>query len=94
MAAGAGAIWVAASGEDAVIRIDPSTSSTITIPVGDGPTAVAFGNGSIWVANSAGGTISRIDLTRREVVETIEVGNAPSGLAVIDDFVWVAVQAP
>jgi streptogramin lyase len=94
MAAGAGAIWVAAAGEDAVIRIDPSTSSTITIPVGDGPTAVAFGNGSIWVANSAGGTISRIDLTRREVVETIEVGNAPSGLAVIDDFVWVAVQAP
>jgi YVTN family beta-propeller protein len=94
IAAGGGAIWVATTGEDAVTRIDPATNSPTTIPVGDGPTAVAFGAGAVWVANSGDGSISRIDPATREVVETIEIGNAPSGIAVIDDFVWVAVQAP
>ena len=42
----------------------------------------------------ADGTVSRIDPATNEVVATIEVGNAPAGIAVGDGFVWVAVQAP
>jgi YVTN family beta-propeller protein len=94
LAAGDGAIWVATAGEDSVTRIDPGTNSPITIPVGEEPTAVAFGAGAVWVANTANGTVSRIDPGAREVVKTIEIGNAPSGILVLDGFVWVAVQAP
>jgi YVTN family beta-propeller protein len=46
------------------------------------------------VANSGDGTVSRIDVVKREVVETIHFGNAPSGIAVGSGAVWVSVQAP
>jgi DNA-binding beta-propeller fold protein YncE len=38
--------------------------------------------------------VSKIDPAKKEVVGTIEVGGAPSGIAVADGFVWVTVQAP
>jgi len=88
------AVWVAISGEDVVARIDPSASSIVTIPVGDGPEAVAVGAGAVWVANRLDGTVSRVDPQTNEVVATIEVGNAPSGLAFADGQVWLTVQAP
>ena len=50
--------------------------------------------GAVWVANAASGTISRIDTGTNEVVATIEIGNVPSGIAVVDGLVWVTVQAP
>ena len=40
------------------------------------------------------GTVSRIDPETNDVVETIDVGNAPSGLAFADGRVWLTVQAP
>jgi YVTN family beta-propeller protein len=87
------AVWVAISGEDVVARIDPSAISLVTIPVGDGPEAVAVGAGAVWVANRLDGTISRVDPKTNEVVATIEVGNAPSGLTYADGLVWLTVQA-
>ena len=56
--------------------------------------AVAFGASAVWVANRADRTVSRIDPATNEVVGTIEVENAPAGIAVSDGFVWVAVEAP
>jgi YVTN family beta-propeller protein len=93
IAAVAGAIWVASSGDDIVTRIDPASGATFPIRVGDEPTAIVGTAGAVWVANSAAATVSRIDATTNEVVETIDVGNAPSGLAAAGDFVWVSVQA-
>ena len=89
-----GAIWVASAGDGVVTRIEPDSGATLQIPVGPGASAVASGAGSIWVGNSAVGTISRIDPATNEVVATIETGNAPSGIAVADDLVWVAVRSP
>lgn len=97
MAAGSGAIWVACAEDDYVARLDasPGFESVRTIPVGDGPSAVAADDdGSVWVANTADGTVSRIDVETSDVVATIPVGNAPSGIAVVDGAVWVTVQAP
>ena len=88
------AVWVAISGEDVVARIDPGARSIFTIPVGDGPEDVVAGAGSVWVANRRDGTVSRIDPETNKVVATIEVGNAPSGLAFADGRVWLTVQAP
>ncbi|MDF2752832.1 MAG: extracellular solute-binding protein, partial [Gaiellaceae bacterium] len=94
LAADRDAVWVAISGEDVVARIDPSAGSYVTIPVGDGPEDVAIGADSVWVANRLDGTVSRVDPQTNEVVETIEVGNAPSGLAFADGRLWLTVQAP
>jgi YVTN family beta-propeller protein len=94
IAFGEGAIWVANASDDSVTRIDPFTGSSRTIAVGRGPTAVAVGSGAVWVSNTADATVSRIDSAANEVVETIEIGNAPYGLVVNGDLVWVAVQAP
>ena len=61
---------------------------------GQGPTAVAVGEDAVWVANTGDGTLSRIDPETNEVERTVEVGNAPSGLALADGLLWVSVQAP
>ena len=53
-----------------------------------------MGAGAIWVANSGDGSVSRIDPTTNEVVRTIDIGNAPAGIAVANGLVWVAAQAP
>ena len=75
-------------------RVDAASGSVRTIPVGDGPTGIAFGEGAVWVANSGDGTVSRIDSETEEVVETIEVGNRPVGIAAGAGSVWVTVQEP
>ncbi len=75
-------------------RIDRARTRIGQIPVGDEPVAVAVGADAVWVANAGDGTVSRIDPGTRTVVETIEVGNRPSGIVVADGLVWVTVQAP
>ena len=95
IAAGDGSIWVACTDDDLVARLpaDVGDGSYLPIEVEDGPTSVAFGAGAVWVANTRAGTVSRIDPETNEV-ETIEIGNAPAGIAVFRGLVWVSVQAP
>jgi class 3 adenylate cyclase/DNA-binding beta-propeller fold protein YncE len=94
IAVGEGAVWVASTGGDAVTRIDPTAHSTETIPVLDEPVAIAASPGAIWVACKAAGVVLRIAPETNDVVETIEVGSAPSGVAVGFGYVWVTAQAP
>ena len=44
----------------------------------------------MWVTDNYGQTVSRIDPAVDRVVQTIPVGNAPSGVAAGDGSVWVA----
>ena len=46
------------------------------------------------MANVGSRTVSRIDPRTNQVVATIEVGNAPSGVVFSEGFVWVAAQLP
>jgi len=87
-------VWVANAGDGVVTRIDPGSGATDEITVEAGPTALVFGADAVWVANTEAGTISRIDPRTNEVVETIEIGNAPAGVTFANGLVWVAVQAP
>jgi YVTN family beta-propeller protein len=93
IAAGAGAVWVTAAGEDVVARIDPVTGTVTTVQVGDFPTAVAVGHGSVWVANAGDGTVSRIDPEGGRVTATIHLGASPEAVAVADGAVLVATSA-
>jgi YVTN family beta-propeller protein len=94
IAGGEGAVWVANTNDDAVTWVDPESESDFPIRVGDGPTAVAVGADGVWVANTAARTVSRVNPETREVAKTIELGAAPSGIAVVNAVVWVAAQAP
>lgn len=49
IAAGAGSVWVALTGEGALARIDPDDNSRRSIPVGGAPTGVTVGQGRVWV---------------------------------------------
>jgi YVTN family beta-propeller protein len=66
----------------------------LPIRVGAGPSAVVGADGSVWVANTTDRTVSRVDTATNEVVATIPIGNAPAGLALTNDLLWVAVQTP
>jgi YVTN family beta-propeller protein len=94
IATGGGAVWVADGGFDAVSRIDPNSGSTVNTPVGRHPSAIAYGADAVWVTNGADGTVFRIDPATSQVTAKIHVGNAPEGIVVYGNLVWVAVQAP
>ena len=94
IAYGHDAVWVTSSGDNLVTRIDPGTNSPRQIPVGEEPVAVAVDNEAVWVANAGDGTVSRIDPASAKVVETIEVGGSPAGIAAAHGLVWVTVQEP
>jgi YVTN family beta-propeller protein len=59
------------------------------VPVGPGPSALAYGAGSLWVANSGNDTVTRIDPRTHMAIGEIHVGRDPSGLAVTATDVWV-----
>jgi YVTN family beta-propeller protein len=44
------------------------------------------------LANSGDGTVARIDPGTNTVVETIDVGHRPQGVAVANGLVWVTVR--
>jgi peptide/nickel transport system substrate-binding protein len=87
-------VWVTDTGDDAVVRIDPSTRAvTATIPVGHLPAGIAVGGGSVWVAGSGDGTVDRIDPADNRVTQTIDVGESPQQLVVAAGHVWVTINA-
>jgi YVTN family beta-propeller protein len=94
LAVGERAIWVANTASDSVSRIDPDSGAVVQIGVGESPTAVAATEDAVWVVNSGSGTLSRIDPETNDVERTIELGNAPFGIALADGVLWVTVQAP
>ena len=92
IAYGHGAVWVTSESDDLVARIDPGNYAS-QIPVGDSP----------WPSRSARAPCgsrtrvtapSRASTPRPSDVTTIDVGQAPVGIAVGNGLVWVTVQAP
>jgi YVTN family beta-propeller protein len=68
--------------DDRVWRIDAVRNSVVgTIPVGDGPTAVAETDEAVWVANRFAKLVSRIEPKTNTVVATIQLGREPRGTA-------------
>ena len=84
LAVGSHDVWVVNSGDGTLSRIDPRENLVIgrRVAVGRDPQDVAIGFGSVWVANRGDGTISRIDERTGRPRGSIEVGGAPTALAV------------
>jgi DNA-binding beta-propeller fold protein YncE len=60
IAAGFGAIWLAGSYADQLIRLDPATGAISRYSVGRKPVAVAVGESRVWVASRAAGTVTPV----------------------------------
>lgn len=91
-------IWVASddAGRAVVVRVDPEAMRvTDTIDVGrareDGyPTGLTIDGDDVWVTTSADGTLTRIRQSDGRVLQTLDVGGTPRGVAVSNGAVWVA----
>ncbi|CAN5151479.1 hypothetical protein BH24CHL7_BH24CHL7_01050 [soil metagenome] len=96
VAFGADSLWAVLeyTTPGAVGRFDLGTYELAErIPVGGGPTFLAYGFGSAWVSNITDGTVQRIDPEKNAVEATLLVG--PPGvtgsgyIAVGEDALWV-----
>jgi YVTN family beta-propeller protein len=96
LAWGHGALWVTSADDGTVSRID-SRSGVRTAVIGlgrqSGPADIAVSGNAVWVANERAGTVARIDPARNALAETLNTGNHPQSLAIVDGALWVSVRA-
>ena len=64
-----------------------------TIPVGNGPSGVAYGEGAVWVANTGDHTVVGIDPRTGQVTRRIALDTSPADLAVGDGSVWATSKS-
>jgi YVTN family beta-propeller protein len=81
-----GAIWVANPPSNAIQRVAVSqnvATAAELVPTGSWPTALAMWPGSalMLVSQTGRDSLGFIDLTTRRVVDAIQVGNEPAGIA-------------
>src|SRR5439155_14802019 len=74
---------------NSVVALDPSGSIAATVSVGARPVAITSGAGALWVANLDDQSVTRVDLSSREAVRNVPVGDAPTALAATRTDVWV-----
>jgi len=93
LAAGAGYVWVTASDDGEVLRIDPETQAVKRVHVGGFPMGIVVTGRSVWVADRDGGEVVRLDArSLRRVGQPISVGTKPSGLVAARGSLFVADQ--
>ena len=90
---GAGSLWIGSSG--AVVRVDPATNATTTIPVSGISSVVGFGAGTVWI--DAATEILRLDPSTGAIVGKVRLpdfrGGMDEGLhfvAIEGDRAWIA----
>jgi peptide/nickel transport system substrate-binding protein len=90
IAYGVGAVWIADTADDLVLRTNPESRNVDRVPVGHRPTGVAVGAGQVWVVNQLDRTVSEINPRALRQVETIQVGNGAGAIVFGYGSVWVA----
>jgi YVTN family beta-propeller protein len=84
----AGSIWVANTGDDTLTKIDVTTDRP-SKPLEVAATELAVGDGAIWATETAVNRVARIDPSTGDI-ESVTVGNGPTGIAFGGGNVWVA----
>jgi len=85
----AGSVWVANTGDDTITMIN-AVSGTPTKKLPIAATELAFGDGTLWASERSANRVARIDPATGSLVQTIQVGNGPTGLAFGSGAAWVA----
>jgi ABC-type branched-subunit amino acid transport system substrate-binding protein len=90
IAVGGGKVWVAASQEGLLWRIEPGPGPvTRSIDVGVGVDYVAYGAGAVWTANYVDGHVTRVDPETSKVTARARIG-AAQALAAGAGSAWVS----
>jgi streptogramin lyase len=91
-----GAVWLTATLENAVVRVDPRVAGPAARTTLHLPWGIVASQEAIWVTARKPGTsgqLVRIDPRTGVAVATIPVGRDPGALAASDGDVWVANEA-
>jgi YVTN family beta-propeller protein len=81
LAVGGGYVWVTASDEGDVLRVDPETYAITRFHGGGFPVGVEFVAGNVWIVDRDRGEVNRLDpQTLRPVGKRIGVGGEPTWL--------------
>jgi DNA-binding beta-propeller fold protein YncE len=85
-------VWVAASGANRVLHIDPSTSQIVgRVDVLSRPRNVLVTEHGVWVAAWGSDSVFLIDPSANEIVgDPIPVSGGPRGVAEGDGYIWVS----
>jgi YVTN family beta-propeller protein len=75
---------------NSVAILSPDGKLSDPVPVGPGPSAMAYGAGTVWVVSGTDGRVIRVDAATRRVTETIPVGRTPDAIALTTSDAWVA----
>ncbi len=93
VAVGAGAVWVANSGNATVSQDRPGdVAGDTSIPVRPGPTGIVVAFGSVWVTNALDASVTEIDPDTNKVRKVVPVGAGPTGIAAGAGYLWVTNQ--
>jgi class 3 adenylate cyclase/streptogramin lyase len=100
IAFGADTIWVADPNTATVVRYDPVSRATRTIPLPRSdpparPDSIAFGalgGAAIWVGDALSTNLYRVDTTGSNQIRTYTVGGPPTAIAMGTDAVWVTSE--
>ena len=95
--AGQSALWVGVrdagggSGDETVVKVDPSTLARQGITIPGGVQDIAVGGGALWVTNRFAQTLTRVDI-RSAGIRTIRMPGKPGGIAYGAGAAWVATS--
>jgi YVTN family beta-propeller protein len=92
MAFGEGSLWVTDRQDETLYQISPKTNRVVdSIPVGNGPAAVAVAAGAVWIASDVHRSLKKIDIASGSSRE-IPLGSNPTAIAAGGGAVWVASE--
>ena len=84
--------WVSNGPKNMVARMDPKSTTFVTVPVGKEPcSGLAAGFGSLWVPNCGDSTITRVGLKDGKVQATfpLTIADSEGGVAVGAGSFWI-----
>jgi len=84
--------WVSNSPKNTVARMDPKSSTFLTVPVGKEPcSGLAAGFGSVWVPNCGDSTVTRVALKDGKVQATfpLTIADSEGGVATGAGSFWM-----
>jgi virginiamycin B lyase len=90
LAVGGGYVWVTASDEGEVLRIDPTTQKITPVRVGGFPVGIAVEAGDVWFVDRDRAKVERLNpRTLQPVGIPIQVGGSPAWLARAAHYLFV-----
>lgn len=81
--------WVTRDNANEVVRVDRRTGARLRVALGAMPFDVLHAHGFVWATGWDVGTLTKIDAAHGSVLETLAIGERPTGLAACGGTIWI-----